>query len=108
MNEGTGETHLIEVKPIVPTKTKIKVIVDLPAVAERAALSQSKGVGLCRLEGIIAASGKHPFYFVQQKNMKPNAKKMIVLATAGSQKEPITVSTLFAKKAIAQNLAGTP
>ncbi len=71
VHEGKGETHLIEVKPIVPTRTKIKVIVDLPIVAERAALSGSKGIGLCRLEGIIAASGKHPFYFVGQKDMKP-------------------------------------
>ncbi len=71
VHEGKGEQHLIEVRPIVPTKTKIKVIVDFPEAAERAALSHAEGIGLCRLEGIIAASGKHPFYFVQQKKMQP-------------------------------------
>ncbi|MBM3232644.1 phosphoenolpyruvate synthase [Candidatus Pacearchaeota archaeon] len=71
VHEGKGEEHLIEVRPIVPTKTKIKVIVDLPLAAERAALSKAQGIGLCRLEGIIAASGKHPFYYVQKKDMEP-------------------------------------
>lgn len=68
--EGKGETKEIEVKPIVPTKTKIKVIVDLPDFAERAAKSGAKAVGLVRLEGIIAESGKHPLFFV--KNGKIN------------------------------------
>ncbi len=64
---GKGETKVSEVKPIVPTKTKIKVIVDLPDFAERAALSGAKEVGLTRIEGIIAESGKHPLYFVKNK-----------------------------------------
>ncbi|MBI2112220.1 hypothetical protein HYT52_01665, partial [Candidatus Woesearchaeota archaeon] len=50
-------------------KTKIKVIVDLPDYAERAALSGAKGVGLVRLEGIIALSGKHPLYYVKNEKM---------------------------------------
>jgi pyruvate, water dikinase len=68
--EGKGETKQIEILPIVPTKTKIKVIVDLPDFAPRAAKSGSKAVGLVRLEGIIAESGKHPMYFVKKNNMK--------------------------------------
>jgi pyruvate,water dikinase len=64
---GEGETKLLEIKPIVQTKTKIKVVVDLPDFAERAALTGAKSVGLTRIEGIIAESGKHPFYFVEQK-----------------------------------------
>ncbi|MDO8508070.1 MAG: phosphoenolpyruvate synthase [Nanoarchaeota archaeon] len=67
---GKAETHLAEILPIVPTKTKIKVIVDLPDYAERAAKSHAKGVGLVRLEGIIASSGKHPLKFVKEKNME--------------------------------------
>jgi pyruvate, water dikinase len=67
--EGKGETKLVKVEPIVPTKTEIKVIVDLPAAASRAAKSDVKGVGLMRLEGVIAAGGKHPFKFVQEKDM---------------------------------------
>lgn len=64
---GKGETKLSEVNPIVRTKTKIKVIVDLPDFAERAALSGAKEVGLTRIEGIIAESGKHPLYFARKK-----------------------------------------
>jgi len=71
VHEGRGETKLAEVKPIVQgTKIKIKVIVDLPDYAQRAALSGAKGIGLTRLEGIIAAGGKHPIAFVKENNMK--------------------------------------
>ena len=59
----------VEIKPIVETKTKIKVIVDLPDFAERASKSGCKGVGLLRLEGIIAESGKHPLYFLNNKKI---------------------------------------
>ncbi len=64
--EGKAETHLAEVIPIVQTRTKIKVIVDLPDFAERAAKSGAKAIGLTRLEGIIASSGKHPLKFVKE------------------------------------------
>jgi len=82
--EGKGETQLKEVLPIVPTKTKIKVIADLPEGAIRAAKSNSKSIGLTRLEGLIAISGKHPLYFVKQKKIEEyieliskNLKKII-------------------------------
>ena len=66
-----AETVQKEVLPVVTgTKTKIKVIVDLPSFAERAAKSKIKEVGLTRIEGIIAESGKHPNYFLQQKQMQ--------------------------------------
>jgi pyruvate, water dikinase len=48
------------------TKTKIKLIVDLPTFAERASRTGIKQVGLTRIEGIIAESGKHPNYFLNQ------------------------------------------
>lgn len=67
---GAAEQRAVEIKPIVPTKTHIKVIVDLPDYAERAALSKAQAVGLVRLEGIIASSGKHPMWYVQQKKIK--------------------------------------
>ncbi len=66
---GKGETKLVEIKPVVPTKTKIKVIVDLPDFAERAAQAGVSDVGLTRLEGIIASSGRHPLYYVNNKDM---------------------------------------
>jgi len=63
-----------KVEPIVPTQTKIKVIVDLPHFAARAALTKATFIGLTRLEGIIAESGKHPFYFVHQKKINDYEK----------------------------------
>lgn len=57
---GKAENKSVEILPVVETKTKIKVMVDLPKFAERAAKTQADGVGLIRLEGLIASSGKHP------------------------------------------------
>ncbi|MEM4271751.1 MAG: phosphoenolpyruvate synthase [Candidatus Pacearchaeota archaeon] len=71
---GMGEAKAAEIKPIVQTKTKIKVIVDLPDFAQRAALSGAKSVGLTRIEGIIASSGKHPIMFVKQKKINDYVK----------------------------------
>jgi pyruvate, water dikinase len=51
------------------TKTKIKVIVDLPDFVERAANTGLKKVGLTRIEWIIAESGKHPNFFMQENKM---------------------------------------
>ena len=71
---GKGETKLAEVKPIVQTRTKIKVIVDLPDFAERAALSEAEAIGLTRIEGIIASSGKHPLYYEKAKKLQDYTK----------------------------------
>jgi len=67
--EGRVEGKKVEIKKVVPTKTKIKVIVDLPDYAKRAAESGVDSVGLTRLEGIIAMGGKHPLYFVKENKM---------------------------------------
>lgn len=66
---GITQNKHVEVLPIVDTKTKIKVLVDLPDFAERAAKTNAQGVGLLRLEGIIASSGKHPLYFKEQNKL---------------------------------------
>jgi pyruvate,water dikinase len=63
-----------EILPVVKTKIKIKVMVDLPHFAERAAKSQCDSVGLMRLEGIIAESGKHPAYFLKEKDIEAYCK----------------------------------
>ncbi len=69
-----GEVAESEKKEIIPvtakTKTKIKVIVDLPTFAERASKTGIKNVGLTRIEGIIAESGKHPNYFLNENKIK--------------------------------------
>ncbi len=67
----TSETVEKEVLPVeANTKTKIKVIVDLPSFAKRASKTNLKQVGLTRIEGIIAESGKHPEYFLKKNSME--------------------------------------
>ena len=53
----------VVIEPVVQTETEIKVIIDLPSFAERASKTNVRGVGLTRIEGIIAESGKHPYGF---------------------------------------------
>lgn len=69
-----GEEKKKEVLPIEKTKTKIKVILDLPDYAERAAKSGTDAVGLLRLEGIIASSGKHPLIFLAENRLDAYTK----------------------------------
>ncbi len=69
-----AESEQKEITPVSPEatnmKTKIKLIVDLPSFAKRAAKTGIKQVGLTRIEGIIAESGKHPNYFLKQNKIK--------------------------------------
>ncbi len=66
---GKAENKSVEILPIVDTKTKIKVMVDLPQFAERAAKTQADGIGLIRLEGLIATAGKHPIAYEKEKKL---------------------------------------
>jgi pyruvate,water dikinase len=67
----TGETKLKDVQQIAArTRTKIKVMVDLPSFAKRASKTGVKEIGLTRIEGIIAESGKHPNYFLEKNKIK--------------------------------------
>jgi pyruvate,water dikinase len=68
--EGRAGKVEVEIKPVVSTKTKIKVTVDLPSFAERSARTQCKAIGLLRIEGIIAESGMHPYGFVKENRIK--------------------------------------
>lgn len=69
-----GEEKKKEILPVVETKTKIKVIVDLPSFAARGAKAKTDEVGLLRLEGIIAESGKHPMMFLAEKRTEAYVK----------------------------------
>jgi len=68
--EGKTETKKIEILPVVETDTEIKVLVDLPNFAERAAKTKVKKVGLTRMEGIIAANGIHPRGYLKDGKVK--------------------------------------
>ena len=64
----TSQKEIAEISS--KTKTKIKLIVDLPSFAERASRTGIRQVGLLRVEGIIAESGKHPEYFLKKSRMQ--------------------------------------
>ncbi len=80
--DGKAQEKKVEIKQIIPTRTKIKVILDLPDYAERAALSGCSEVGLVRLEGIIATSGKHPVWYIKNDSLK----EYISVLSAGLKK----------------------
>jgi pyruvate,water dikinase len=66
-----AETRKTEIRKVeADTKTKLKLIVDLPSFAERASRTGLRKVGLTRMEGIIAESGKHPNYFIEHGGIK--------------------------------------
>ncbi len=70
-----AQTTMAEIKPVVETsKVKMKVIVDLPDYAERAAESGIDSVGLTRLEGMIASMGKHPLWYEKQGKLDVYSK----------------------------------
>jgi len=48
------------------TATQVKVIMDLPEFAKRAAETDADGIGLLRLEGIIASGKKHPAKYLAE------------------------------------------
>lgn len=50
-------------------KILVKVNCDLPYVAKKAALTGADGVGLVRIEFIIAQSGVHPAEYIKEKRM---------------------------------------
>jgi len=69
------ETQQTEIKPVVETKKlKIKVIVDLPEFAERAAKSGIDSIGLTRIEGMIASMGNHPLKYEKENRLEDYTK----------------------------------
>ena len=52
------------------TKISIKVILDIPEVAQKAAATGADGVGLIRSEIIIAKGGMHPAEYIRQGKQK--------------------------------------
>ena len=70
------------------TATEIKVILDLPDLAQKAASSGADGVGLVRLEIMIANGGIHPAEYIRQnkdqdyRNLLKNGIRKIAQAFA--------------------------
>ncbi|MBA7680312.1 hypothetical protein ES703_88627 [subsurface metagenome] len=99
-----------EVLPVTAqTKTKIKVILDLPSFASRAAKTKLKGVGLARLEGIIAESGKHPKYFSEKNSLQDYEEILFKgIKEIGEYFEEIWVRTSDIRTDEFKNLEGAP
>jgi len=99
-----------EVLPVTAqTKTEIKVILDLPSFAPRAAKTKLKGIGLARLEGIIAESGKHPKYFLEKNSLQDYEEVLFKgLQEIGEYFEEIWVRTSDIRTDEFQNLEGAP
>ncbi len=108
--DGKAVEKKVEIKQIVPTrKTKIKVIVDLPDYALRAASCGATGVGLVRLETLIATSGKHPVWFVKKNKLD----EYVSLLYSGLRKiaqpfQEIWVRTSDIRSDEYKNLEGAP
>lgn len=104
-------TEKVEIRPVVETKTEIKVITDLPDFAERAAETHAKGVGLLRLEGIIASAEKHPLQYLredkteQYKNLLLEGIKRIVQHFPS---QPAWIRTSDIRTDEFQHLKGSP
>ncbi|MDP2672625.1 MAG: phosphoenolpyruvate synthase [Nanoarchaeota archaeon] len=105
-----SETKQKEILPVTAqTRTKIKVIVDLPTFAQRAAKAGIKKVGLTRLEGIIAESGKHPNYFLQKNKIKDYEEIIFKgINEIGKYFEEIWVRTSDIRSDEFKNLDGAP
>jgi len=70
-----AEASIAEIKKVVETnRIKLKVILDLPDFASRAAESGIDSVGLMRLEGIIASNSKHPLLYKKEKKLDEYSK----------------------------------
>ncbi|HJX50275.1 MAG TPA: phosphoenolpyruvate synthase, partial [Candidatus Nanoarchaeia archaeon] len=105
-----AETEKKEVQLVTSqTKTKIKVIVDLPSFAERASKTGIKKVGLTRIEGIIAESGKHPEYFLNKGKIK-DYEEIIFKGVSSIAKyfEELWIRTSDIRSDEFQNLEGAP
>ena len=105
-----AETTKKEILPVeIKTKTNLKVIVDLPTFAERAAKTKLKQIGLTRIEGIIAESGKHPNYFLEKDKIQDYEEIIYKgIKKISEYFEKIWVRTSDIRTDEFQNLEGAP
>jgi pyruvate, water dikinase len=104
----TAETKIKEVLPVSSkTRTKVKVMVDLPSFAERASRTGIREVGLTRIEGIIAESGKHPNFFLKEGKIE-DYEEIIFKGISGIAKffDELWVRTSDIRSDEFQNLEG--
>ncbi|MFH1710961.1 MAG: phosphoenolpyruvate synthase [Nanoarchaeota archaeon] len=105
-----AESAQKQVNPVTAkTKTQLKVILDLPSFAARAASTGIKSIGLARLEGIIAESGKHPNYFLGNKRLADYEEIIFKgISKIAEPFEEVWVRTSDIRSDEFQNLQGAP
>ncbi len=109
--KGIAQNKSVEISPIVKTETKIKVTVDLPRFAQRAAETKADGIGLVRLEELIASNQKHPLAYKQENNLegyKDMLKEGLKQIAEQFIGKPIWVRTSDIRSDKHSNLQGAP
>ena len=93
----------------IETTAEIKVISDLPGHAERAAMTGADGVGLVRLEFMIAEGGVHPAKYIRD-NREEEYIELLVKGISGIAKafsgKPVWVRTSDIRTDEYRNLEG--
>ncbi|MBI4738166.1 phosphoenolpyruvate synthase [Candidatus Woesearchaeota archaeon] len=103
----TKEEHIAREEEL--TATQVKVVMDLPTHAEQAAATGADGVGLVRLEIMIAMNGVHPAEYIRQNNDDEYTQMLVTniekIATAFRGK-PVWVRTSDLRSDEYRNLKG--
>jgi pyruvate, water dikinase len=108
--EGDAEHHVEE--PVVcneKTVTKVKVIVDMPNFAEKAANTGADGVGLLRAEFMVLEGKVHPGYLVEQgrrQELIDNLYSKLKLIASQFRDKPLWYRTLDMRSDEYSNLEG--
>jgi len=118
--EGAAEIHKPQQEPMaekeapvqraeIITATEIKVIADLPDYAEKAASTGADGVGLVRIEFMIANNGIHPAKYIRD-NKDEEYTNLLVEGIGGIAKafsgKPVWVRTSDIRTDEYRNLEG--
>ncbi len=91
------------------TATEIKVILDLPQMAQKAAATGADGVGLVRLEIIIAQGSIHPAEYIRQNKTADYVKHLrdnIRIIAQAFDKKPVWVRCSDMRSDEYRNLVG--
>ncbi len=107
--ENVIESIKEELEALEPTATEIKVIQDIPELAEKIAKLDVDGVGLVRLEFAVAEGGIHPAEYLRQgriKDYEDLVYKQIKKIAKAFYPRPVWVRTLDMRTDEYRNLTG--
>jgi pyruvate,water dikinase len=93
----------------IETITEIKVLLDMPKLAEKAAQTGADGVGLLRAEFMILEEKEHPWYMIQQGRKDELVEKLkndLVSIASAFKRKPVWYRTLDAPTDEFRNMDG--